>query len=129
MHMKIVELLHHDHVVNHQTSSSFLTSVEEILNRIIAGYQLSRFNNTVIIHKNIGAIGEGTEFHCYNAEPGEQLAQNVLLFLDQCRQAGQSWAETPYQNKRITELFQQHIAADCLTITETPTGILATVRL
>lgn len=127
--MKIVELLHHDHVTNHASSSSFLTSVEEILNRVIEGYSLSRFNNTAIIHKNLGALGEGVEFHCYNAESGEQLAQNVLAFLDQCRSQGQAWAETPYQNKRITELFQQHIAADCLTIAETPTGYLATVRL
>lgn len=129
MQMKLVELLHHDHTVNHTSSQSFLTSVEEILNKVIAGYQLSRFNNTVIIHKPTGAVGEGVEFHCYNAEPGTQLAQNVLTFLAQCREQGSAWAETPYQNKRITELFQQHIPATDLTIAEIPAGYLATVRL
>lgn len=129
MQMKLVELLHHDHSVNHASSQSFLTSVEEILNKVIQGYQLSRFGNTAIIHKHIGAVGEGIEFHCYNAESGEQLAQNVLTFLARCKEQGLAWAETPYQNTRITELFKQHIPATDLTIAEIPEGYLATVRL
>ena len=129
MTMHIIEILHQDHKRNHPDSSGFSVSIEEILNKVTQGYTLSRFPKTVIIHTFQGAVGDGVEFHCYNAGTGDELSAAVLKFFDYARQAGSSWCMTPYQNPRISELFQQHIPAERLTIVETPTGFEATVRL
>ena len=127
--MHIIEILHKDHQNNHPDSSGFSVSIEEILTKVTQGYTLCRFPKTVIIHRSHGAVGDGVEFHCYNAGTGAELSAAVLEFFDNARHAGSSWCMTPYQNQRISELFQQHIPADSLTIVETPTGFEATVRL
>ena len=129
MTMTIIEILHLDHKHNHADSAGFSVSIEEILTKVTLGYTLSRFPKTVIIHKFQGTLGDGVEFHCYNAGTGAELSQAVLKFFDYARDAGSSWCMTPYQNPRISELFRQHIPADRLSIVETPTGFEATVRL
>jgi hypothetical protein len=127
--MSSLQILYHDHNKNHAESESFLDSVEEILDRVLLGYSLVRFNNTLIIYQFDGALGEGVEFHCYNAEPGLALAQNVLSFFQSMREQGIKWAATPYQNPRVTELLRLVIPEDNLEVAETPIGFLATVRL
>jgi hypothetical protein len=127
--MLIVEILKRDHDVNHSDSEHFLVSVEEILNKIIEGYKLTRKNQTVIIYRPVGAVGDGVEFHCYNAGSGSELAKNVLEFFEDCRQAGATWTMTPYQNPVINRLFEVNIPADRLTIVKTATGFEATTRL
>ena len=127
--ISILELLYRDHERNHPDSDSFMDSVEEILDKILEGYQLVRKNNTLIIYRFTGAKGEGVEFHCYNAAPGFELAQNVVSFLSDRREQGIAWAATPYQNPRITELFEAVIPEDNLDVAVTPIGFLATVRL
>lgn len=127
--MRIVEILALDHARNHPNSSTMLVSVEEILTKITEGYQLYRADKTVIIHKYLGSVGDGVEFHCYNAGSGEELAQTVLAFMAHAREHGASWCVTPYQNQKINELFAAHIPAANLSIVETATGFEATVRL
>jgi len=127
--MHIIEILQQDHLVNHSDSKHFLVSVEEILSRMLEGYLLTRKNKTIIIYRPIGSVGDGVEFHCYNAGSGKELAANVLEFFEDCRQTGATWTQTPYQNPRITELFTANISAERLTIVATPTGFEATTRL
>lgn len=130
--MSPLEILSHDHNKNHPDSDHFLQSVEEILEMVIAGNKLSKYDQTLIIWKPIGAVGEGIEFHCYNAANGKTLAETVVNFLNERRNDGYKWAETPYANPRITELFQQYFSQDVLSIIETgpnTMGLLAQVRL
>lgn len=127
--MTVVEILQRDHDVNHADSENFLVSVEEILNKVLEGYSLTRKNQTVIIHKPIGSVGDGVEFHCYNGGSGLELASNVLEFFEDCRQRGATWTMTPYQNSKINQLFEANIPPERLTIVRTPTGFEATTRL
>jgi hypothetical protein len=127
--MNIVEILQRDHDRNHADSENFLVSVEEILEKTVEGYRLAKKRNTVILHKPVGGLGEGIEFHCYNAGTGLELATNVLEFFEDCRQAGATWAITPYENPVINKLFEMSIPADRLTIVKTERGFEATTRL
>ena len=127
--MTALEILHYDHLKNHTDSQHFLISVEEILERVLMGYTLSKFDKTMIIHRLQGAQGEGIEFHCYNAGTGQELAQAVLEFFEQSRDRGLTWATTPYKNDKITVLFRQHIPTERLSVAKTETGYEATVRL
>lgn len=127
--MLALEILSHDHAKNHSDSDHFLQSLEEILTKVIQGYRVNKYDQVLIIYRAVGSMGEGCEFHCYNAGTAQVLAQTVLAFMQELREQGYQWAATPYQNPRITELFKQHIASDRLTITGIPEGILATVRL
>jgi hypothetical protein len=127
--MTPIEILHHDHVKNHTDSQHFLISVDEILDRVITGYKLAKFDKTMIIHREQGSMGEGMEFHCYNAGTGDELAVAVVTFLDQLREQGLSWAWTPYQNSKINMLLEKYIPTERLTVVKTETGYEATVRL
>lgn len=127
--MTMIEILHQDYVRNHTDRASFAQCLEELLRRITEGYTLSRFAKTIIIHKFIGAQGEGIEFHCYNAGSAAELTEAVLKFLSWAEGAGSTWAETPYQNPRITQLFRAAIEPEQLSIIDTPTGFEATIRL
>jgi len=127
--MTVVEILQRDHNMNHSDSEHFFVSVEEILNKVIEGYSLTRKHNTVIIHKPVGSVGDGVEFHCYNAGSGSELASNVLEFFEDCRQRGATWTMTPYQNPVINKLFEANIPPERLTIVKTPIGFEATTRL
>ena len=127
--MIVIEILQRDHNMNHKDSKHFFASVEEILNKVIEGYSLTRKNNTIIIHRPVGSVGDGVEFHCYNAGTGAELAANVLEFFQDCRERGATWTMTPYQNPAINKLFEANITAERLTIVATPTGFEATTRL
>jgi hypothetical protein len=130
--MSPLEILSHDHNKNHADSANFLVSVEEILDQIILGSKLSQYDQTLIIWKPIGVIGDGVEFHCYNAGNGITLAETVVKFLNERRDDGYKWAQTPYANPKITELFKQYYSPDVLSIIETgpeTLGLLAQVRL
>lgn len=127
--MSIVEILQRDHDKNHSDSENFLVSVDEILEKMVAGYRLARKKKTVILYKHTGSVGEGIEFHCYNAGSGQELASNVLDFFEDCRQAGATWTMTPYKNPVINKLFETSIPADRLTIVATVNGFEATTRL
>lgn len=127
--MLAIEILAKDHDKNHKDSSHFLESVEEILEKVMEGYQLKKYEQTMIIYRATGPHGEGCEFHCYNAADGDTLAQTVVRFIDDLADYGYAWAATPYQHPKITELFKKYFAADRLTFTSIPTGILATVRI
>ena len=129
MELKVIEILQRDHEMNHKHSKDFMVSVEEILVNMLDGYKLTRKNQTVIIYKPVGSVGDGVEFHCYNAGHGSELAQNVLNFFEDCRESGATWAVTPYQNPKINQLFLANIPAERLTIVQTPTGFEATTRL
>ena len=124
-----IEILALDHKKNHSDRKYFWVSVEEILGKLLEGYTLSRKNKTIIIHKPLGAVGDGVEFHCYNAGSGQELAHAVLDFFEDCRQRGATWTMTPYQNPVINQLFQANIPADRLTIVTTEQGFEATTRL
>jgi len=124
-----IEILQRDHTVNHADRKYFWVSVEEIIMKILDGYTLSRKNETIIIHRPVGTVGDGVEFHCYNAGTAAELTQNVLEFFEDCRERGATWTVTPYQNPRITQLFETTIPAERLTIVATPTGFEATTRL
>lgn len=106
-----------------------LISVEEILTKITQGYLLYREDKTVILYRFLGSVGDGAEYHCYNAGSGSELAEAVLGFMDFVKHTGISWCVTPYENPVITELFLANIPADKLSIQETQTGFEATVRL
>jgi hypothetical protein len=127
--MTPLQILHADHNKNHADSHHFLISVEEILELVIEGYRLAKFDKTMIIHRELGSVGDGMEFHCYNAGTGDELAHTVLEFLEQCRQQGLSWAWTPYKSPQVTALLRQYIPTERLTVAETDIGYEATVRL
>lgn len=127
--MTMIEILHQDYLRNHQDRSAFAQCLEELLRRITEGYTLSRFERTIIIHKFIGATGEGIEFHCYNAGNSTELTEAVLKFLSWAEGSGSQWAQTPYQNPKINQLFKQAITPEQLSIIDTPTGFEATIRL
>jgi len=127
--MSIVEILQRDHDRNHSDSKDFLVSVDEILEKTVEGYRLARKTKTVILHRPVGGLGEGIEFHCYNAGSGQELASAVLELFEECKQAGATWAMTPYENPKINELFIANIPADRLTIVKTERGFEATTRL
>lgn len=124
-----IEILQRDHNVNHKDRKYIWVSIEEILEKILEGYSLTRKNKTIIIYRCVGGLGDGVEFHCYNAGTGAELATNVLEFFEDCRERGATWTMTPYQNPRISQLFETNIAAERLTIVQTPTGFEATTRL
>jgi len=124
-----IEILQRDHNVNHKDRKYIWVSIEEILEKILEGYSLTRKNKTIIIYRPVGTVGDGVEFHCYNAGTGAELTQNVLEFFEDCRERGATWTMTPYQNPKISQLFETNIAAERLTIVQTPTGFEATTRL
>lgn len=127
--MKIVDILQRDHEMNHPDSENFLVSVEEILEKTMEGYRLAKKKNTAILYKPVGGLGEGIEFHCYNAGSGVELVSNVLEFFEDCREAGALWTMTPYENPVINKLFEISIPADRLSIVQTEQGFEATTRL
>ena len=124
-----IEILQRDHRVNHADRKYFWVGVEEIMQKMLEGYSLTRKNETIIIYKPVGTVGDGVEFHCYNGGNAAALTSNVLEFFEDCRQREAVWTMTPYQNPRISELFKTAIPAERLTIVTTPTGFEATVRL
>jgi hypothetical protein len=74
-----------------------------------ANSHLVQQGNTLIIFGNAGGVGNA-EFHCFNADAPEALANNVLKFLEMLKKLGYKTASTPYENPKISELFNAFIA-------------------
>ena len=125
----ILEILQHDHNVNHSSSADFLVSVEEILTKVTEGYSLLKQADTLILFRPLTDAPLTMEFHCYNGGSGSELIQNVLSFFEKCIQNGFARATTTYQRPSINIMFNKNISKDCLTIEQTPAGFTATVRL
>lgn len=112
---------------SHPDRGSPTESLSEIEGKMKDGWTGFRSGNTFIMNKpdKNGYL----EFHCYNAERGEQLAKNVVKFFDEAKTAGFTVAWTPYSNPKINDLFKSFISKDRLDIVDIENGYLAKVRL
>jgi hypothetical protein len=124
--MTLEELLAID-LRSHPGRYDIYDSLAEIEGKMQDGWHGFRAGNTFILNKR--DKNGYLEFHCYNAERGDQLAKNVKTLLDNARDAGFEIAWTPYQNSKINELFKTIVAEDYLHIEEIQDGYLAKVRL
>jgi hypothetical protein len=124
--MTLEELLAVD-LRSHPDRQSAKESLVEIEGKMKDGWSGFRAGNTFILNKRDS--NGYLEFHCYNAERGEQLAKNVKSLLDTARDSGFKVAWTPYKNAKINELFKIIVSDDCLDIVEIQDGYLAKVRL
>jgi hypothetical protein len=124
--MTLIELLEID-LRSHPDRLNAEQSLAEIEGKMKEGWHGFRSGNTFIMNKpdKNGYL----EFHCYNAEPGKQLAKNVVEFFGEARDSGFKVAWTPYKNPKINKLFKSFIDDDCLDIVEIQDGYLAKVRL
>lgn len=127
--MKNTEILYQDWQRNHPESTSLMPSLEEILSRLIDGWSIDRYGDTLILYKITGALGQGIEFHCYNGASGEELATNVLAFMESARQGGYEWCSTPYTSPRVKQLFEANIDATNLITYEADGQYITTVTL
>ncbi len=80
------------------------------------GASIIREGDTLILYHETDK--NNVEFHCFNADTAENLAKNVLRFFDTLKKNGYKTAETPYDNPKITKLFQQSIEPKNLNITK-----------
>jgi hypothetical protein len=124
--MTLIELLKID-LRSHPDRLTAEESLAEIESKMEEGWAGFRSGNTFIMNKR--DKNGYLEFHCYNAEHGEQLAKNVIKFFDDAKESGFKVAWTPYKNPKINELFMSFIPNECLDIVEIQDGYLAKVRL
>lgn len=124
--MTLEELLAVD-LRSHPDRGSASESLAEIEGKMKDGWTGFRSGNTFIMNKR--DVNGYLEFHCYNAEHGEQLAKNVIKFFDEAKTAGFTVAWTPYSNPKINDLFKSFIPEERLDIVDIENGYLAKVRL
>ena len=78
---------------------------EEARNRAAVVQQ----GDTLITFKTAGG-DENVEFHTFNADTPENLANNVLMFFGMVKKMGYKTASTSYENPKISALFQKFVA-------------------
>jgi hypothetical protein len=83
--------------------------------------------NTLIMFRMISS--DTVEFHCFNADSPKNLVKNVEEVLRMFRQLEIKFAETPYTNPQVSDLFKQVSDEFEIKITKTPDGFSAKVRL
>jgi len=89
---------------------------------------LVREGDTVIIFKK--AQNGSCEFHCFNADTPQNLAKNVLVFLELAKKIGFYKAFTPYKNPAVSHLIQKFFTGKYhFTITQLGDGFVAEVTL
>lgn len=70
------------------------------------------------------------EYHCFNADTPQGLAENVMKFFIMAEKLGYKTATTPYENPKISELFKRFVAPKYdVDIKTTDAGYEAKVRL
>jgi hypothetical protein len=107
--MTPAEILEVDAKRNHPPGTKAGNLMAIINEELRANSHLVQQGNTLIIFGNAGGVGNA-EFHCFNADAPEALANNVLKFLEMLKKLGYKTASTPYENPKISELFNAFIA-------------------
>jgi hypothetical protein len=67
--------------------------------------KIIREGNTLIVFKTSGK--DSCEFHCINADTPNNLAANVLKFLELTKKLGYAKAFTPYKNPAVSHLIEK----------------------
>ena len=121
------EILKIDAKRNHQDTTA--QDLVDIINQEIkVGAYVVREGETLILFKSTKK--DRAEFHCFNADSAANLVKNVIGFFTLLRKLGYTYAETPYDNPRVSELIQQTVPAGRVRIEPTPDGrYLAEVTL
>jgi hypothetical protein len=83
--------------------------------------------NTLVMFRMV--TPDTVEFHCFNADSPQNLIRNVEAVLRMFKKIGIAFAETPYANPKVSELFKQISNEFSVEIEEIPDGFLAKVRL
>lgn len=65
--------------------------------------------NTLIVFSNSDGDAD-VEYHCFNADTPHNLAANVMKFFELAKKLGYKTATTPYENPKVSALFNQIIA-------------------
>ena len=125
--MEPKEILEIDAKRNHKDTNA--QDLLDIINREIGlGAQIVQGGKTLMIFKPIGE--RRAEFHCFNADSAANLVKNVMGLFAALRKLGYAYAETPYDNPRVSELIQQTVPAGRVRIEPIPDGrYLAEVTL
>lgn len=85
--------------------------------------------NTLIMFKG-SKNKTDIEYHCFNADTPQGLAENVMKFLVMAKKLGYETATTSYENPKLNELFQTFAPPKYeLDIKKTDDGYEAKVRL
>jgi len=121
------EILKIDAKRNHKDMSA--KDLIDIINREIGlGAHVVREGETLMIFKSTEK--DRAEFHCFNADSAANLVKNVMALFVLLRKLGYTYAETPYDNPRVSELIQQTVSAEQVSIKPTSDGrYLAEVTL
>jgi hypothetical protein len=107
--MTPAEILEVDAKRNHPPGTKAGNLMAIINEELRGNSQLVQQGNTLILFGNAGGVGNA-EFHCFNADTPENLAKNVLKFLEMLQKLGYKTASTPYENAKISDLFKAFIA-------------------
>lgn len=88
-----------------------------------------RQGNTLIMFRG-GGDSNDVEYHCFNADSPQILAENVMKFFVMAKKLGYKTATTPYENPKINDLFKKIVARKYeVEIEEKDDGYEAKVRL
>lgn len=71
--------------------------------------EIVQSGNTLIVFSNSDG-DDDVEYHCFNADTPPNLAANVMKFFEMAKKLGYKTATTPYENPKVSELFNQIIA-------------------
>jgi hypothetical protein len=107
--MTPAEILEVDAKRNHPPGTKAGNLMAIINDQLRGNSHLVQQGNTLIIFKNAGGIGNA-EFHTFNADTPENLAQNVLKFFEMLKKLGYKTASAPYENPKISGLFEKFVA-------------------
>lgn len=107
--MTPAEILEIDAKRNHPPGTKAGNLMAIINEELRGNSHLVQQGDTLIIFNNAGGVGNA-EFHCFNADTPENLAKNVLKFFEMLQKLGYKTASTPYENPKISDLFNTLIA-------------------
>lgn len=71
--------------------------------------EIVQSGNTLIVFSNSDGDAD-VEYHCFNADTPPNLAANVMKFFELAKKLGYKTATTPYENPKVSALFNQIIA-------------------
>lgn len=107
--MTPAEIIEVDAKRNHPSGTEAGNLTAMINDQLRKNNHLVRQGDTLIVFGNAGGVGNA-EFHCFNADTPQNLADNVLKFLEMLKKLGYKTASTPYKNPKISDLFNAFIA-------------------
>lgn len=115
-----------EHNQENMTLGEFVAQISnEVENK---NARLVREGNTLIVFKTVGK--DSCEFHCINADTPNNLASNVLKFMELAKKLGFSKAFTPYKNPAVSHLIKKFFTGKYkFHISETDNGFRAEVFL